>query len=168
MNSIRKNAKKEKLMIKKLLDYKCICPIITMLWILFIFAFSLQSGDVSAQISSGFGQWLIQNLLPFAKDFFEENWETVHLLIRKGAHFTEYLVLGILVRGTLHQCAHRLPARLGGVSWLMCVVVASCDETIQRYVGGRVGQVMDVLLDASGALVGIVLLSLCINRRKKR
>ena len=133
-----------------------------------IFSFSLQPGDTSAQISSGFGQWLIQTLLPFAKDFLEENWGTVHLLIRKGAHFTEYLMLGILMRSTLLQYAHRLPARLGGVSWLMCVVVASCDETIQRYVGGRAGQVMDVLLDASGALVGIALLSLCINRRKKR
>lgn len=145
-----------------------IYPIITLLWIMVIFSFSLQPGDTSAQISSGFGQWLIQTLLPFAKDFLEENWGTVHLLIRKGAHFTEYLMLGILMRSTLLQYAHRLPARLGGVSWLMCVVVASCDETIQRYVGGRAGQVMDVLLDASGALVGIALLSLCINRRKKR
>ena len=154
--------------IKESIKLKRIYVCMTFLWIIFIFSFSLQPGDVSSQISSGFGQWLIQTLLPFAKDFLEENWGVVHLIIRKGAHFTEYLVLGILMRSTLHQYAHRLPTRLGGVSWLMCVVVASCDETIQRYVGGRAGQVMDVLLDARGALVGIVLLSLCINRRKKR
>ena len=133
-----------------------------------IFSFSFQPGDTSSQISSGFGQWLIQTLLPFAKDFLEENWGMVHLIIRKGAHFTEFFVLGVLMRSTLHQYAHRIRASLGGTAWLMSIFVASCDEIIQLFVGGRAGQVQDVLLDACGALVGIVVSGLCMNRRKKR
>ena len=133
-----------------------------------IFSFSFQSGDTSSQISSGFGQWLIQTLLPFAKDFLEENWGMVHLIIRKGAHFTEFLVLGVLMKCTLHQYAYRIRASLGGTAWLMSILVASCDESIQLLVGGRAGQVQDVLLDACGALVGIVVSGLFMNRRKKR
>ena len=154
-------------MLVKLFTSKFIYPTITLLWIMFIFSFSLQSGDTSSQISSGFGQWLIQTILPFAKEFLEENWGMLHLIIRKGAHFSEYLVLGVLMRSTLHRYAHRLHAHLGGTAWLMCVVVASCDETIQLFVGGRAGQVTDVLLDSCGAFVGIVIISLFINRGKK-
>lgn len=152
---------------KKFLDPKFIYFLLTLLWIILIFSFSLQSGDTSSQISSGFGKWLIQTILPFAKEFLEENWGTVHLIIRKGAHFTEFFVLGVLMRSTLEQYAHRLPARLGGVSWLMCVVVASCDETIQLHVGGRAGQVTDVLLDSCGAFVGIAMIGLFIYKRKR-
>lgn len=159
--------KKVKPMSIKFFTPKFIYPILTLLWVILIFSFSLQSGDTSAQMSSGFGKWLIQTLLPFAKDFLEEHWGMVHLLIRKGAHFTEFLVLGVLVRSTLQQYAYRLPAHLGAVAWLMCVVVASCDETIQRFVGGRAGQVQDVLLDSCGALVGVAMISLLIYRRKK-
>lgn len=155
-------------MLTKLLKYKCIYPIITLVWVVLIFSFSLQSGDTSSQISSGFGQWLIQTILPFAKDFLEEHWGMVHLIIRKAAHFTEFFVLGVLMKCTLHQYAHRIRASLGGTAWLMCVVVASCDETIQLFVGGRAGQIQDVILDASGALMGIVVIGLFMNRRKKR
>ena len=133
-----------------------------------IFSFSLQSGDTSSQISSGFGQWLIQTIMPFAKDFLEENWGMVHLIIRKGAHFTEFLVLGVLMRCTLHQYAYRIRASLGGTAWLMSTLIASSDETIQLFVGGRAGCVQDVLLDASGALVGVMIIGLWINKRNGR
>ena len=155
-------------MLTKIFSPKFIYPILTILWIMIIFSFSLQSGDTSSQISSGFGQWLIQTILPFAKDYLEENWDVLHTLIRKGAHFTEFFVLGVLMRGSLHQYAYRIRASLGGTSWLMCVVVAACDETIQLFAGGRAGQVTDIMLDASGALVGIIVIGLFINRRKKR
>ena len=155
-------------MLKKFFNPKFIYSIITLLWVILIFSFSLQSGDASSQISSGFGKWLIQTILSFAKDFLEENWGTVHLIIRKGAHFTEFFVLGVLMESTLHQYTHRLRAHLGGTAWLLCVLVASCDETIQLYVGGRAGQVTDVLLDSCGAFVGIAMIGLLVYRRKKR
>ena len=155
-------------MLTKFFATKFIYPILTLLWIMLIFSFSLQSGDTSSQISSGFGQWLIQTIMPFAKDFLEENWGMVHLIIRKGAHFTEFLVLGVLMRFTLHQYAYRIRASLGGTAWLMSTLIASSDETIQLFVGGRAGCVQDVLLDASGALVGVMIIGLWINRRKKR
>lgn len=41
-------------------------------------------------------------------------------------------------------------------SMLVCVLVASCDETIQLFSGGRCGQVKDVVLDSCGALRGVV------------
>ena len=41
---------------------------------------------------------------------------------------------------------------------ILCVLVASLDETIQLFVSGRSGQISDVLLDCTGALLGMGLI----------
>lgn len=87
-------------------------------------------------------------------------------VVRKTAHFTEYLVLGCMSaqafdprktvsRGALFAAA------------MLCVLVPSIDETIQLFVPGRAGQITDVLLDCCGAATGIALRSLliCVLKR---
>lgn len=66
--------------------------------------------------------------------------------------FGEYFVLGILMDRALSQTK-----RGRKLKWALtaCVLVASTDETIQRFVSGRSGQISDVLLDSAGALCGI-------------
>ena len=82
----------------------------------------------------------------------EEQLGLMHHLLRKCAHFTEYFVLGVLMVLTLIQTVfqYKVPAGIGA-----CVLVAAVDETIQRFVPGRSGQVTDVMLDSVGAAVGI-------------
>ncbi len=81
-----------------------------------------------------------------------ERWEQMHFLLRKCAHFSEYFILGILMRLTVLQTGITHKFKMG---MLACILVAVTDETIQRFVSGRSGQLSDVLLDCVGALCGI-------------
>ena len=67
--------------------------IFTILWIMVIFSFSLQSGDESGKLSGGIVAWVVG--LFFPEDF--THIELVHFLVRKAAHFTEYFILGVLL-----------------------------------------------------------------------
>ena len=129
----------------KLIIYTCL----TIAWILFIFSFSMQSGEESSQISGGIVLQVLAILFPQGFAYAEQ----LEFLIRKLAHFAEYFVLGVLVLKTLKQA--RCPRQvIGGL--IICVLVASCDETIQLFSGGRSGKVVDVLLDSVGSWCGIM------------
>lgn len=135
---------------------KIIYIFVTLLWIVLIFSFSLQTGEDSSQISSKLGKWIVENVLPYligdGENIQQEQWEQMHFFLRKGAHFSEYFVLGILMNLTMAQLRqfHRFQWALAA-----CILVASTDETIQRFVSGRSGQISDVILDSVGALCGI-------------
>lgn len=128
---------------------------LTIVWTIIIFSFSLQPADTSSQVSSGFGRWLIEVFAPNFIDEFEsmseEQLAYIHFLLRKCAHFTEYFILGALV--LLSQC-HAGIRRKIFTGLVICMLVASVDETIQLFVSGRSGQISDVLLDTAGAAVG--------------
>ena len=70
------------------------------------------------------------------------------LLLRKAAHFTEYAVLGAL----LARAVRELPA------FAFAVAYAVTDELHQMFVPGRAGTLLDVAVDAAGALTGILVL----------
>ena len=136
--------------------WRSIFLIATICWISVIFAFSLQSADVSSEVSSGLGKMLLETFVPELLEELEnmsgDQLGLLHHLLRKCAHFTEYFVLGVLMMLTLLQMLFKKKAAIGiGLSML----VASVDETIQLFVPGRSGQVTDVLLDTIGAGVGI-------------
>lgn len=85
-------------------------------------------------------------------------------LVRKAAHFTEYLVLGLLVsfaaRPRWREPRERLRAPL--VLWLVVPIV---DEAIQLFVPGRAGMLQDVLLDAGGYGCGLLVWLLARSRK---
>ncbi len=71
-------------------------------------------------------------------------WDVV---LRKIAHATEYAILAAL----LLRAVREVPA------WALAVVYAISDELHQHWVPGRAGQPLDVAIDATGALVGVLL-----------
>jgi VanZ family protein len=73
-------------------------------------------------------------------------WDTV---LRKGAHVTEYAVLGLLL---VRALGRELPAFGLGVAY------AISDEFHQRFVSGRHSSPIDVAIDATGVLIGILAL----------
>jgi len=143
--------------------------IITILWIALIFSFSLQPGETSSQTSSELTEWIVEEVLPNVIGDVEairpEQWEWMHFLLRKGAHFLEYFILGILMNLTLSQTRRK---HMFICAFMACVLVASTDETIQRFVSGRSGQISDVLLDSVGAWCGIGLMIWREKRRRNR
>ena len=68
------------------------------------------------------------------------------LVLRKLAHLVEYAVLGVLLARALPD----VPAFAAGVAY------AVTDEVHQHFVAGREGAPIDVVIDAAGVLVGIV------------
>ena len=144
----------------------------TLLWIGIIFSFSLQPAEMSESLSSGLGKILLENLFPevleCSGDSANDILEFFHFFLRKVAHFTEYFVLGILMTITLRKFAWKKRRYCNLAVILLCILVASMDETIQLFVSGRSGQISDVLLDCTGALLGMGLIkSIYLHFRKE-
>jgi len=71
-------------------------------------------------------------------------WDTI---LRKGAHITEYAVLGALLYRALGREA---PALAAGIAY------AGTDELHQHFVRGRHGAPVDVAIDAIGVALGML------------
>lgn len=75
-------------------------------------------------------------------------------VIRKAAHGLVFMVLGMLTMAAL------IPHTMRGrhkvmVAVLLCTAYAVTDELHQLFVGGRSGEIRDVVIDLCGAMVGI-------------
>ena len=82
---------------------------------------------------------------------------TWDLILRKGAHLTEYAILMILLLRT------RIPVWL---ALLLGVLYASSDEWHQTFVEGREGRPRDVLIDSVGLLIGLWVFRTACRRRR--
>lgn len=72
-------------------------------------------------------------------------------IVKKGAHVTEYAILGWLI----HRARNTKSA--WWQSWLMAVAYAVTDEFHQSFVQGRKPAAADVMIDATGAAIGVAL-----------
>lgn len=135
---------------------KIIFTVMTLLWVAVIFSFSLQPGELSGDISGSFLrkvlEWFAPKLFEQLETMPQEQLEFWHMILRKCAHFTEFAVLGVLSSLTLLQTN---VSRRGLVAIGFCLAVAAMDETLQLFVDGRAGRVVDVMIDGAGALTGI-------------
>lgn len=83
------------------------------------------------------------------------NIKLLSLIIRKLAHFTEYFILGILIYNLIHSYDKKIYMAI-----IICVLYAISDEIHQLFVPGRSCQLLDILIDSIGSIVGIYLLYL--------
>ena len=136
------------------------------LWISLIWGQSMLSGDSSSGESLAFLSF-VQPLLDLLHI---TDLDLVHLFIRKAAHFSEYFVLAVLaVRAFMPLWGTRKPTRLGIACTLaMWPIVPSIDETIQRFVPGRVGTPKDVAIDMCGYATALLVCWLVSRRAAKR
>ena len=81
----------------------------------------------------------------------------VFVIIRKCAHFIEYLILGILVYNMFKSF------NISDIilcSILLCALYACSDEIHQLFIQGREGKITDCLIDLIGSSTGILLIKL--------
>lgn len=118
----------------------------------FIWGNSLVPGEGSGNLS----QWVVDVIKSALASLGLPNEWVTNFVVRKTAHFTEYMVLGLIAMQAFrpHRTTRALPLF---ATVLTLVLVPSLDETIQLFVGGRAGQVADVMLDCAGALTGALL-----------
>lgn len=121
-----------------------------------IFYFSHQPATESSKLSGSLTDVVvivIETLVPFITI----DSELLHFFIRKGAHFTVYLLLGVTL---IRACSIYFPWKR---SWLYALIIACLyaisDEVHQLFIPGRSGEVGDVLIDSFGALFGMLVYS---------
>lgn len=125
---------------------------LVVLFVAVIWGNSLVPGEGSGSLSLTVMELAHSALRAFGLPY---EWVT-NFVVRKTAHFSEYLVLGVLASQAFDP--KRTIAR-GTLpfTFAFCALVPSIDEAIQLFVPGRSGMVADVLLDCCGAATGILL-----------
>lgn len=139
------------------------------LWMIIIFLLSNQKAQDSKQLSNSFITKTIINIYEMKHGKITEEKkieikENYSFIVRKTAHFTIYLVLGLLV--SLVLIGKNLNIKqiiIYGV--LICMAYAITDEIHQIFVSGRSGEIRDIIVDTCGSTVGI-LLNIIINRKR--
>lgn len=132
--------------------------ILVVLWMTLIYNFSAQPAVHSEQLSMGVTEVVVETLnqvIPHSN----LSVEGFDHIVRKNAHFFIYLMLAIWVSYALQKSG--VTGRKGFFLAIgICFLYAVTDEIHQIYVPGRGPQIRDVLIDSSGALVGIGLFRL--------
>lgn len=123
--------------------------ILVLIWMLLIFLMSSYNANMSSE-QSGVIVNFIANILNI------NNLELLSLIIRKLAHYTEYLILGLLVVNLLKDYHNKYLL----ISFIICILYATSDEIHQLFVPGRSCQFLDILIDTLGSITGTYLYKL--------
>lgn len=145
------------------------------LWILVIscmgtiFFFSSQEASESRKVSSGLIKSFVR-VLYFNNKLNENQIDTIAenltFIVRKGAHFSIYAVLCILLALLLKEYSIFGKWRFI-LSVLICFLYACSDEIHQVFIPGRSGEIRDVIIDTCGAITGFLIL-LCFTALKNK
>lgn len=85
--------------------------------------------------------------------------DVINTIVRKLAHFTEYLILCALIYFVCRKfCISGKKAKI--ISLFLTFALACIDETVQIFVPGRDGRVADVIIDMSGALITLAIIKI--------
>ena len=82
---------------------------------------------------------------------------TIHFIMRKLAHFTEYAILGFLAARAFRSYRHWFL-----ISAILIVVYALLDEYHQAFVPSRTASIFDSFIDMAGGITALILV-----RRKR-
>ncbi|MGM8213913.1 VanZ family protein [Virgibacillus sp. W0430] len=131
------------------------------IWMGCIFYLSHQPATNSDALSSNLTQVIMEWFTTIAPQV-EIQWDMLHHLIRKNAHFIAYFILGVVVLNALQQLTAstqkvecRINVKNFSISLLICICYALSDEFHQLFIPGRSGEWRDVGIDSAGAIAGI-------------
>ena len=125
---------------------------------LFIFVHSAMPGSVSGEESRPFADILVM-LTGMDHDI-------ATFIVRKAAHFTEFTILGICFSLSMSDIVRKRGVVFKRqicrtiIVWIAGVLYAVTDEIHQIFVEGRSCSATDVMIDAAGVALGIVIYSL--------
>ena len=139
---------------KTLSKYQKIMAVLVILIIAFIWAHSFMPQDLSGEESSFITDHLVKPLLKFMGIAADEN---THAIVRKLAHFTEFMALGAALAMLMHTFFREVKTCFIALS--VSMFTAFLDETIQIF-SGRGPAIADVWIDTAGAAAGILIVTL--------
>ena len=155
---------------------KIILWILVIIWMIIIFTFSnmdtIKSNDTSKGIINSVIDTTIETShnigiieeIPTEKE--KQNIiNNLNLPLRKIMHFTEYLILSILLLNALTKTNIK---NKYFITIIICFLYAITDEYHQTFIDGRTGQFIDVLIDTTGSVLGLIIYNKIIQKNKKR
>ena len=150
---------------------RVVTTLLTLGMMVLIFCFSMEDADRSDRTSGQISMVVIHAAYP---DYEREQpsvkrriYDSVQHVVRKTAHFSEYALLGLLMRFCLESWFGDRK-RNGLLSWGLATLYAGTDELHQQLIDGRAGQWPDVLIDSCGAAVGVLIATLLLRLWKKK
>lgn len=88
--------------------------------------------------------------------------ENLSFIVRKLAHITEYIILAFLMYNVLHN----YNINDYKIVIILCIIYSCTDEFHQLFIPGRSGQIIDVLIDTIGIIIGTTFYYLLIKTKK--
>lgn len=138
---------------------KVLSTVLVIIWMLTIFYFSHQQGTGSSSTSKKVTEAIV-NILDIKKEMTEENKEEIvkiiEPIIRKLAHYTLYMLGGILIINAINAYIKE-DIKIIMCSSLIGVIYAVSDELHQLFINGRSGKIIDVVIDSIGIFTGIAM-----------
>ena len=134
-----------------------------------IFRFSNQNGEKSSGISRKITTAVTKNVKKtqeLDKNKQEEVLGKIEKVIRKLAHFSIYMVVGILMMLLMSTYKIKQLDRIA-ISLITGILYAGSDEIHQLFIPGRSAMITDVMIDTLGVFVGITLVGAFWDRGKK-
>ena len=154
---------------------RAVTTLLTVIVMVMIFCFSMETADDSDKRSGVISDVIIRIFCPGYEQMDPAQqqavYDNVQHVVRKLAHFTEYLMLGFMIRLCLESWfGHRMKKYriLALIGFAAGTVYACTDEAHQLAIDGRSGQFTDVLVDGSGVLAGVILGTLLIRSLNRK
>lgn len=125
-----------------------------------IFMFSSQNAEKSSNVSKTIVETVVEKIIEKVDvdNKIEVKPESLEKIIRKSAHFALFALLGVFAFFTLKTSGYiSRNLHIFAFALIICIVYAISDEVHQMFVSGRDGNAIDVAIDTSGALIGMLL-----------
>lgn len=137
-----------------------------LLWMAVIFYLSSQEANDSTATTNFVLDILYKGYCLLIKNPLDINNFAIMLFkpVRKIAHLSEFAILGILVYLVVKEYNNKHTII---IATALSLVYAISDEIHQIFVPGRACTLIDVLIDLSGAVIGILIIHLLLKRWEK-
>lgn len=131
--------------------------IVLIIWMIIIFLFSSMNADNSNGKSKGIIKSIVvttTNILHI--DITDKKIDNIvknlNYPIRKCAHVTEYLILGILLMEAIYNKNNKIIYLILGI-----IFIYACTDEFHQAFTGRTSKFLDVIIDTLGGSLGVIL-----------
>lgn len=157
-------------MTKKINLIRTILILLLIFLFVIIFHFSNQNGEKSGSLSRKVTENVTKNvksIQKMEKSEKEKILDKIEHFIRKLAHFSLYMLVGILTMSLMSTYDLKQKNRIG-ISLLIGVLYATTDEIHQAFIPERTAAIGDIGIDSCGVIVGIWLIAILLNLMQEK